>query len=136
MSEGRILLKFIVGRRVVKEGEESRFEGEVVASFVKRNDKTVVTSSRTMTVCCTVRANSKLPEALDPLGQRLRTSAESRVHGRFVSAHRVVAGHDAFGQGPLRSARKPATESEKLPLSTQTSARCFAQVSRSSRLLR
>jgi hypothetical protein len=41
MSEERILLKFIVGQRVVKRGEDSRFEGEVVACFVKRNLKTV-----------------------------------------------------------------------------------------------
>jgi hypothetical protein len=41
MSEERILLKFIVGQRVVKQGEDSRFEGEVVACFVKRNLKTV-----------------------------------------------------------------------------------------------
>jgi hypothetical protein len=40
MSE-RILMKFIVGQRVVKEGEDSRFEGEVVAAFVKRNLKTL-----------------------------------------------------------------------------------------------
>jgi hypothetical protein len=40
-----------------------------------------------------------LPEVLDPLGQCLRTPAERRVHRRFVSAHRVLAGHDAFGQG-------------------------------------
>jgi hypothetical protein len=33
-----------------------------------------------------------------------------------------------------RSARKPATASENLPISTQMSARCFAQVSCSSRL--
>jgi hypothetical protein len=32
-----------------------------------------------------------LPEALDPLGQRLRASAERRVHRRFVSAHCVLA---------------------------------------------
>ena len=31
MSE-RILMKFIVGQRVVKQGEDSRFEGEVVAA--------------------------------------------------------------------------------------------------------
>jgi hypothetical protein len=42
-----------------------------------------------------------LPEAIDPLGQRLRTPAERRVHRRFVSAHCVLAGHDAFGQGIL-----------------------------------
>jgi hypothetical protein len=36
----RILLKFVVGQRVVKEGEDSRFEGEVVSCFVKRNHKT------------------------------------------------------------------------------------------------
>ena len=41
MGEERILLKFIVGQRVVKQGEDSRFEGEVVACFVKRNNKTV-----------------------------------------------------------------------------------------------
>ena len=40
MSE-RILMKFIVGQRVVKQGEDSRFEGEVVAAFVKRNLKTL-----------------------------------------------------------------------------------------------
>jgi hypothetical protein len=40
MSE-RILMKFVVGQRVVKEGEDSRFEGEVVAAFVKRNLKTL-----------------------------------------------------------------------------------------------
>ena len=40
MSE-RILMKFIVGQRVVKEGEDSRFEGEVVAAFVKRDLKTL-----------------------------------------------------------------------------------------------
>jgi hypothetical protein len=40
MSE-RILMKFIVGQRVVKEGEDSRFEGQVVACFVKRNLKTL-----------------------------------------------------------------------------------------------
>jgi hypothetical protein len=39
MSE-RILMKFIVGQRVVKEGEDSRFEGEVVACFIKRDLKT------------------------------------------------------------------------------------------------
>jgi hypothetical protein len=39
MSE-RILMKFIVGQRVVKEGEDSRFEGEVVAA-VKRDLKTL-----------------------------------------------------------------------------------------------
>jgi hypothetical protein len=36
MSE-RILMKFIVGQRGVKEGEDSRFEGQVVACFVKRD---------------------------------------------------------------------------------------------------
>jgi hypothetical protein len=40
MSE-RILMKFIVGQRVVKEGEDSRFEGEIVACFLKRNLKTI-----------------------------------------------------------------------------------------------
>ena len=74
-----------------------------------------------------------LPEALDPLGQRLRTPAERRVDGRFVSAPRLVAGHGVF-VGPLESARKPATASAKRPMSTQMSARCFAQVSCSSRL--
>jgi hypothetical protein len=32
-------------------------------------------------------------------GQCLQTPAERRVHRRFVSAHRLVAGDDAFGQG-------------------------------------
>ena len=41
MSEERILLKFVVGQRVIKQGEDSRFEGEVVACFIKRNLKTV-----------------------------------------------------------------------------------------------
>jgi hypothetical protein len=40
MSE-RILMKFIVGQRVIKQGEDSRFEGEVVAAFVKRDLKTL-----------------------------------------------------------------------------------------------
>ena len=40
MSE-RILMKFIVGQRVIKLGEDSRFEGEVVAAFVKRDLKTL-----------------------------------------------------------------------------------------------
>jgi hypothetical protein len=40
-------------------------------------------------------------EALNPLGQRLRAPAERRVHRRFESAHCLVAGHDAFGQGVL-----------------------------------
>ena len=70
-----------------------------------------------------------LPETFDPLGQRLRTPAKRRVHRRFVSAQRLVAGHDAFGQ-----ARKPVTASEKPPMSTQMRARCFAQVRCSSRL--
>ena len=37
----RLLLKFVVGQRVVKQGEDSRFEGEVVSVFVKRDHKTV-----------------------------------------------------------------------------------------------
>jgi hypothetical protein len=40
MSE-RILMKFIVGQRVIMQGEDSRFEGEVVAAFVKRDLKTL-----------------------------------------------------------------------------------------------
>ena len=52
-----------------------------------------------------------LPEALDPLGQRLRTRAERRVHRRFVSAQRLVAGHDAFGQGVLGEVRAQARHS-------------------------
>jgi hypothetical protein len=31
----------------------------------------------------------------------LRTPAERRVRRRFVSAHRLLAGYDAFGQGIL-----------------------------------
>jgi hypothetical protein len=41
MGEERILLEFVVDQRVIKQGEDSRFEGEVVACFVKRNHKTV-----------------------------------------------------------------------------------------------
>jgi hypothetical protein len=40
MSE-RILMKFIIGQRVIKQGEDSRFEGEIVACFLKRNLKTI-----------------------------------------------------------------------------------------------
>jgi hypothetical protein len=40
MSE-RILMKFIVGQRVVNEDEDSRFEGQVEACFVKRDMKTL-----------------------------------------------------------------------------------------------
>jgi hypothetical protein len=40
MSE-RILMKFIVGQRVVKQDEDSCFEAEVVACFVKRDLKTM-----------------------------------------------------------------------------------------------
>jgi hypothetical protein len=70
------------------------------------------------------------PEALDPLGQRLRTPAERRVDGRFVSATRLVAGHGAFVE--IRAqARHSVGEA---PMSTQMSARCFAQFSCSSRL--
>ena len=69
-----------------------------------------------------------LPEALDPLGQRLRTPAERRVDGRFVSRKRLVAGHDAFGQGfSAMSAREsPPQRPWKSPMSAQMSAlRCF-----------
>jgi hypothetical protein len=44
-------------------------------------------------------------EARDPLGQRLRTPAERRVDSRFESEQRLVAGHDAFGQGVLGEVR-------------------------------
>ena len=44
------------------------------------------------------RPADALSEALDPLGQRLRTPAERRVDRRFVSAQRLVARHEAFGQ--------------------------------------
>ena len=44
-------------------------------------------------------------EARDPLGQRLRTPAERRVDRRFESEQRLVAGHDAFGQGVLGEVR-------------------------------
>jgi hypothetical protein len=37
----RMLMKFIVGQRVVSEGEDSRFEGVAVSAFVKRDDKTL-----------------------------------------------------------------------------------------------
>ena len=35
------MMKFLVGQRVLKAGEDSRFEGEVVACFLKRNMRTV-----------------------------------------------------------------------------------------------
>ena len=38
MSEG--MMKF-VGQRVVKQGDDSRFEGEIVACFLKRNMKSL-----------------------------------------------------------------------------------------------
>ena len=34
-------MTFVVGQRVVKQGEDSRFEGQVVAAFVKRDTKTL-----------------------------------------------------------------------------------------------
>ena len=43
-------------------------------------------------------------EVLNPLGQRLRAPAERRIHRRSESAQRLVAGHDAFGQGVLGEA--------------------------------
>jgi hypothetical protein len=52
-----------------------------------------------------------LPEALDPLGQRLRTPAERRVYRGFVSAPCLVARHDAFGQGVLVEVRAQARHS-------------------------
>jgi hypothetical protein len=39
---------------------------------------------------------SSSPEALDPLDQRLRTAAKRGVRRRFVSTHRLIAGHGAF----------------------------------------
>ena len=41
MSLDPIYLKFLVGQRVVKQGEDSRFEGEVVSCFLKRNQHTL-----------------------------------------------------------------------------------------------
>src|ERR1700728_1585072 len=71
-----------------------------------------------------------LPEALDPLGQRLRTPAERRIHRRFVSAHACSLDTTPLVRGfSARSVRKPVTASENLPMSTQMSARCFAQLS-------
>ena len=34
-------MKFLVGQRVVKQGDDSRFAGEVVAVFLKRDLKTM-----------------------------------------------------------------------------------------------
>jgi hypothetical protein len=39
-----------------------------------------------------------LPEALDPLGQGLQAPAERSIARRFVSAHCVLAGYDAFAE--------------------------------------
>ena len=41
MSLNPIFLKFLIGQRVVKQGEDSRFEGEVVSCFLKRNLRTL-----------------------------------------------------------------------------------------------
>jgi len=69
---------------------------------IGRIDRLELVSERIADTCVSKRASLvMLPEALDPLGQRLRTPAERRVHRRFVSAQRLVAGHDAFGQRVL-----------------------------------
>ena len=76
MSE-RILMKFIVGQRVVKQGEDSRFEGQIVACFVKRDLKTLryvvenddgvlhIASERQLSWPCL-----KLPARLEPSHSR------------------------------------------------------------------
>ena len=53
------------------------------------------------------------PEALDPLSQRARTSAERRVHiARPLYPHNsLIAGHDAFGQRVLGEV--PRAESQQ-----------------------
>ena len=75
MSEERILLKFIVGQRVVKQGEDSRFEGEVVACFVSATTRPCATWSRTMMGCCTLRG-SELRLAM-PKRQRADSRADN-----------------------------------------------------------
>ncbi len=57
MSEERILLKFIVGQRVVKQGEDSRFEGEVVACFVTSARRDAPTIARTGPSAATARSS-------------------------------------------------------------------------------
>ena len=86
MSE-RILMKFIVGQRVVKEGEDSRFEGEVVAAFVKRNLKTLRYVVRMTAACCTSPASGncywpclKPRERLEPSHSRGLQKPPRRLH--------------------------------------------------------
>ena len=51
----RVLLRFIVGQRVVSEGEDICFEGEVVSCFVKRDMETVRYVVETDEGCCILR---------------------------------------------------------------------------------
>ena len=113
MSE-RILMKFIVGQRVVKEGEDSRFEGEVVAAFVKRNLKTMryvienddgvlhIASERQLRLAMP----TKPPARLEPSHPGARRIAGVEQLGRL---HRVHA---------LRSADH--SSSRRLAVQTQT----------------
>ena len=66
-------------------------------------------------------------EARDPLGKRLRTPRERRVDRRFKSEQRLIAGHDAFGQGVLGEVRaQPRHSVVELAHVMWMSARCFA----------
>jgi hypothetical protein len=91
---------------------------------------------RRLRAICELRAPcNALPEALDPLGQRLRTPAQRRVRRRFVSAHRLLAGYDAFGQGVLGKVHAQARHSAGEGARVYADERALlCQVSCSSRL--
>ena len=65
-----------------------------------------------------------LPEAFDPLGQRLQTPAERRVHRRLVSAHCVSLATTPLVRGRSRRGRRASLpqRQEKQPMSTPPSS--------------
>jgi hypothetical protein len=81
MSE-RILMKFIVGQRVIKQGEDSRFEGQVVACFVKRDFTTTAYCTSPASGNCASRC-LKLPARLKP--SHSRKNAGSRHSSSIIS---------------------------------------------------
>ena len=87
MSE-RILMKFIVGQRVVKQGEDSRFEGEVVACFLKRNLKTiryvVENDDGVLHIASERQLRLAMPTGL-PTRLELSHSRECRLSGGFAA---------------------------------------------------
>ena len=76
-----------------------------------------------------------LPEALNPLGQRLRTRPSAASIAALYPPNAWSLGTTPLVRGfSSRLARKAATAYANSPMSTQMCARCFAQVSCSSRL--